>query len=66
MSDEGGKRKQTESGDCCSDGGDIPQPVGLRCLIQNDIGFDRLLLAYNWYFLPCVSIILWGVFLVVR
>jgi len=66
MNDEGGKRKQTESGNCCADGSDVPQPVGLRCLIQDDFGFDRILLAYNWVFLPGLSIVLWTIFLAIR
>jgi len=66
MSDEGSKRQKTESSDSSADVGDFFQSLRLRRLIQNDIGFDRLLLAYNWVFLPCFSIILWTLFLVIR
>ena len=66
MSDEGGKRDQTELGDSGSDDSDFLQSIGLRCIVQNDMGLDRLLLAYNCYFLPIVSLILWSIFLVIR
>ena len=66
MNDEGGKREQTESSDCCPDGGDIPEPLRIRYLIQNSFGFDRLLLAYNWVFSPGLSLILWALFLAFR
>ena len=66
MSDEGGKRQETKSIDSGADGGDLPEPVGLRRLIQDGIGLDRLLLAYNCVFLPGLSIILWTIFLVIR
>jgi hypothetical protein len=66
MSDEGGKRDKTELGDSGSDDSYFSQSIGIRRLIQNDVGLDRLLLAYNGLFLPCVSIVLWAIFLVVR
>jgi len=66
MSDEGGKRQETKSSDSCTDGGDLPKPVGLRRLIQDGIGLDRLLLAYNCVFLPGLSALLWLIFLVIR
>lgn len=66
MSDEGGKRDQTESSTASVDDSDILQPSWVRCLIQNDMGHDRFLLAYNCYFLPIIGIILWSIFLVIR
>ena len=66
MSDEGGKRSKTELSDSSADGGDLPEPVRLRRLIQDGVGLDRLLLAYNCVFLPGLSIILWAIFLVIR
>ena len=66
MDNEGGKRQETESSDNSSDGGDIPEPFGIRHFIQDGIRFDRVLLAYNWVFLPGLSLILWSIFLVVR
>lgn len=66
-SDEGPKRKEKEeSGDSNSHARNILQPAGFRCLIQDDLGFDKGLLAYNWYFLPCLSFFLWALFLVIR
>lgn len=64
MSDEGDK--QAKSGDSCINGSDIPEPFGFRCFVQDDVGLDKLLLDYNWYFLPWLSFVLWVVFLVVR
>lgn len=66
MSDEGGKRQKTESSDYSANDSDLFQPIGVRYLIQNGSGFDRLLLAYNGYFLPIVSILFWTLFLVIR
>ena len=66
MSDEGSKRQKTESSDTCADGGDIPEPIRLRHLIQDGTGPDRLLLAYNCVFLPGLSALLWVIFLVIR
>jgi hypothetical protein len=66
MSDEGGKRQETKSSDSGADGGDLPEPIGFRRLIQDGIGLDRLLLAYNCVFLPSFSFILWIIFLVIK
>ena len=60
------QKQQEESCDSSSDGGDLPEPVRLRRFIQNGIGYDRVLLVYNWYFLPCLSVIFWTVFLAFR
>jgi len=66
-SDEGPKRKEKEeSSDSNSHARNILQPFGFRCLIQDDLGLDRLLLAYNCYFLPSISFLIWGIFLVIR
>jgi len=66
MSDDVPKRqKKEESSDSVLDGGDLPEPFRLRRLIQNGVGLDRFLLAYNWVFLPWLSFILWIIFLVV-
>jgi hypothetical protein len=44
----------------------IFKPIGFRRLIQDGSGLDGLLLAYNGYFLPGISFVLWLVFLVIR
>ena len=56
--------KQTSSN--LFDGGDFLPAGGLRHLIQDSAGFNRLLLAYNFRFLPAFSVLLWFVFLVVK
>jgi hypothetical protein len=56
--------KQTSSN--LFDGRDFFPAGGLRCLIQDSAGLTRLLLAYNFRFLPALSILLWLVFLVVK
>ena len=67
MDDEGPERKQKkELSSSSSNGGNFSKPTGLRCLIQDDLELDRILLAYNWYFLPCISVLLWALFLVIR
>jgi len=58
--DEGDKQKYSDS---MSDDSDIPEPLGIRCFIQNGSKLDRWLLVYHSYFLPCISIILWIIFL---
>jgi len=65
-SDEGGKRQETESSADRTDDSDILQSFRIRRLIQNGVGYDKLLLAYNFYFLPIVSIVLWSIFLAIR
>ena len=67
MSDDVPKRqKKEESSDSVSDGGDLLEPLRFRRFIQDGSGFDRFLLAYNWLFLPGISILLWTLFLVIR
>jgi len=67
MSDDVPKRKkQEESSDSSLDVGDLPKPFRLRHFIQNGFGFDWFLLAYNWVFLPGISVLLWTIFLVIR
>jgi hypothetical protein len=66
MNDEGNKRTQTESSDCCVDDRDVPEPSRIRRPIQNDSRLNRFLLDYNWNFLPWVGVILWALFLAFR
>ena len=65
-SDEGGKRDKTEYSSDSSDDSDFSKSSRLRCLLQDHTGLDRILLAYNFVFLPCISIIFWIVFLALR
>lgn len=66
-SDEGPKRKgEEEFSNSYPHARNIFQPSGFRHLIQDDLGFDKGLLAYNWYFLPCISFFIWCIFLVIR
>lgn len=65
-SDEGPKRKEKEEfSNSNSHARNIFQPFGFRYLIQNDLGLDKGLLAYNWYFLPCICLIIWCIFLAI-
>lgn len=66
MNDEGGKRDTTELSVDSADDSDFLQSFRVRRAIQDDMGYDRLLLAYNSYFLPIVGIILWSIFLAIR
>lgn len=67
MDDEGPERKQKkELSSSISDDGNFSKPLRFRHSLQDDLGLDRILLAYNWYFLPGISILLWIVFLVIR
>ncbi len=56
--------KQTSSN--LFDGGDFFSPCRLRHLVQDPHGLARLLLAYNFRFLPPLSILLWLVFLALK
>ena len=48
-SDEGPKRNEKkELSSSNSHARNILQPAGFRRLIQDDLGFDKILLAYNW------------------
>jgi hypothetical protein len=67
MDDEGPERKQKkELSSSISDGSNFSKPFGFRHSIQDDLGLDRILLAYNGYFLPGISILLWIIFLAIR
>lgn len=66
MNDEGNKRKQTKSSDSCVDDRDVPEPSRVRRVVQDDTRLNRLLLDYNRYFLPSISLILWIIFLAIR
>jgi len=47
-----------------SDGSHLPMPSGVRCGVQASSRLDRFLLEYNFYFLPCIGLVLWALFLV--
>ena len=66
-SDEGPKRNEKkELSSSNSHARNILQPAWFRRLIQDDLGFDEILLAYNWHFLPCLSLPIWCLFLAIR
>ena len=46
-----------------SDGGHLLLPSGVRCGVQASSRLDRFLLEYNFYFLPCIGLVLWALFL---
>jgi len=62
IDDEGSK--QEKNSDLSSDGSDVSEPARLRHPIlygvESDWGF---LCNYHIYFLPIISIIIWGIFL---
>lgn len=67
MDDEGPERKQKkELSSSLFNGSNFSKPFRFRHSLQDDLGLDRILLAYNWYFLPGISILLWAVFLAIR
>jgi len=65
MDDEGCKQNKTELSTISVDDSNILQSSRIRRIVQNGMGYDRLLLAYNFYFLPIISIVLWSIFLVI-
>jgi len=40
------------------------QSIGLRCTTQMVDGLNRELLVFNFYFLPCISLILYTILLI--
>ena len=55
--------EKPEDGDPLSYDWNVYKPIWVRCSFQNDIGFNRFILDYNRYFLPCCGIVFWSIFL---
>jgi len=62
-SDEGSKQKKNS--DSITDGSDVLPPPRVRCSILHAPKDSRFLRSYHFVFLPCISIILWAVYLLV-
>lgn len=68
MDSESDKQKNTEGekpedGDPLSIFSNILFTSGIRCTNEDVIRLNRFLLDYNRYFLPCISLVLWSIFL---
>ena len=57
---------KSENGDPLPDGWNVYKSIWVRCSLQDDIGFDRLILDYNRYFLPSCGFIFWTIFLLFK
>lgn len=57
-------REESEEGDYLPFFGNFLSTSGIRCVNKNDVRFWDILLAYNAYFLPIISLFFWIVFLV--
>ena len=71
MDSESDKQKNTEGeeskdGDPLSIFSNIFFTIGLRYSNEDVARFNRFLLDYNRYFLPCISIVLWSIFLLLK
>lgn len=58
MDDEGDSKKRKIS-NCVSNVRNFLQSIRIRCAIEGFTGFDRQLLAFNFRFLPCISLFLY-------
>ena len=61
-SDEG--HKQRKNGNFISILGDFFQSLGIRCNLEGVNRYDRKLLAFNFCFLPCISVLFYAIFLI--
>lgn len=55
--------EKSEDGDPLFNARYVFQPFWLRYSRKANIGFDRLVLDYNGYLLPCCGIVFWTIFL---
>lgn len=54
---------KSEDGDPLSNDFFIFKPFWIRPLIQDGFRFNRIILDYHRYFLPCCGVISWALFL---
>lgn len=60
MDDEGGSQKRKISNGV-SNVRNFLQSIRIRCAIEGFTGLDRQLLAFNFRFLPCLSLFLYAI-----
>lgn len=58
--------EKPETGDPLPNAWNVFQPFWLRYSRKANMGFDRLVLDYNGYFLPCCGLIFWTLFLLLK
>ena len=57
--------KQRKNSDTIPFSGDILQSLGIRRTFKMANGYNWQLLVFNFYFLPCVSVLFYLIFLLV-
>lgn len=58
--------EESKDGDPLSDARYVFQPLWLRYSSKIGVGFDRFVLGYNGYLLPCCGFVFWTLFLLLK